>query len=227
LLFLPPWIETLAAQFCQACQNGYDPAAALALDASGHLFGTTTTGGDLQGGPNGYGTVFEFQGGYAPTTVIHYFNVDPTDGHAPSASVIFDATGYSTTAAGGTFGYGTVFELSPPHAAGGVWKEKILHNFDFNGKDGISPSSSLVFDAVGNLYGTTPLGGTGSCTQGCGTAYELSPTVDGPWTERILHNFGVASQDGTSPLSNLVIDHGDLLYGTTSGGGAYGGGRCS
>jgi uncharacterized repeat protein (TIGR03803 family) len=217
------WSEDLAYGFDIGQQAGNTPAAGLSLDPDGHLFGTTTSGGNVHGG-DGEGSVFEFEDG---ATVIHYFDLFATDGHAPAASVIFDAAGniYGTTVSGGAFGYGTVFELIRPSQTGQRWEEKILHNFNFNGRDGTSPSTSLVFDAAGNLYGTTPLGGAGPCPQGCGTVYELSTQLgSGGWTERIVHSFGVNSKDGANPLSNLVLDAAGNLYGTTSGGGAYGAG---
>jgi hypothetical protein len=62
-------------------------------------------------------------------------------------------------------------------------QEKVLHNFNSNGKDGIGPVSGLIFDQAGNLRGTTQYGGTGSCTgrsfPGCGTVFELSPKKGG------------------------------------------------
>ena len=54
--------------------------------------------------------------------------------------------------AGGTYVDGTVFELSP--TGGGGWTETVLHSFG-NGTDGSYPYGSLIFDAAGNLYGTT------------------------------------------------------------------------
>ena len=64
------------------------------------------------------------------------------------------------------------FELMPQK--NGKWKEKILHNFG-KGKDGIEPSSGLIFDAVGNLYGTTSEGGAIDCgPYYAGTAFELA-----------------------------------------------------
>ena len=54
---------------------------------------------------------------------------------------------------GGTYDYGTVFELTP--AAGGGWTEKVLHSFSATARTGLIPAAGLIFDAAGNLYGTT------------------------------------------------------------------------
>ena len=52
-----------------------------------------------------------------------------------------------------------------------------------------SPYCNLIFDAAGNLYGTTFAGGT----YGGGTVFELSPISGGGWSEEILHSFGSGS----------------------------------
>src|SRR6266852_2856789 len=64
---------------------------------------------------------------------------------------------------------------------------KGLHTFG-GGSDGRNPGSPLVFDAAGNLYGTTGEGGTGACSGGCGTVFELVPSGSN-WKDRILYNF--------------------------------------
>ena len=107
----------------------------------------------------------------ATENVLHNFNDNGKDGYSPLAGLIFDASDnlYGTTYEGGAFGFGTVFELEPK--AGGGWTEKILHSFNVNGKDGNHPQASLVFDASGNLYGTTYDGGVYSD----GTVFEITP----------------------------------------------------
>ena len=124
--------------------------------------------------------------------------------------------GVNTNCYGENIGCGTVFELSP--AAGGGWTETILHDFNFNGTDGVNPSGTLIFDAAGNLYGTTLFGGA----NGFGTVFEVAPGG----TERVLYSFDSAANgtDGFLPYAGLIKDESGDLYGTTYGGGADGGG---
>jgi uncharacterized repeat protein (TIGR03803 family) len=138
------------------------------------------------------------------------------DGSSPNAGVIFDSAGnlYSTTYQGGAYNLGTVFELSP--GTGGTWTEQVLYSFGKTSTDGTGPESSLVFDASGNLYGTTYAGGHNNL----GTVFELSPSSKG-WMEKILHSFGSGSTDGANPSAGVVFDKSGNLYGTTQSGGRY------
>ena len=160
----------------------------------------------------------------ATEQVLYRFS-GKTDGATPSSGLIADAAGnlYGTTLSGGNPQYcsnysipgcGVVFELSL--TSGGQWQEQVL--FSFNGTDGNRPLGNLLFDAAGNLYGTTEWGGNGSnCgSVGCGTVFELSPTGNGTWTENVLYSF--QGSDGASP-SGLTLDAAGNLYGMTSGGG--------
>ena len=109
-----------------------------------------------------------------------------TDGDLPIAGLIFDAAGnlYGTTAEGGAYGYGTVFQLQP--GAGGTWTENVLYSFcpgAWPCTDGAYPSDlGLAIDSSGNLYGTTTAGGgyqiDGCGGTNCGTVFELSPDGD-------------------------------------------------
>jgi uncharacterized repeat protein (TIGR03803 family) len=188
-------------------------------DAAGNLYGTTT-----QGGTYGYGAVYELtpngRGGWTET-VLHSFGNDGSDGYYPYGRLLFDTAGnlYGTTQYG-SVSYGTVFELSPNQ--GGGWTETVLYNFSQFG-DGRYPDAGLIFDAAGNLYGTTDHGGA-YCDlyQGCGTVFELSPVQGGGWTETLLHSFNI--DDGDGPMGDLILDASGNLYGTTFDGGMHGGG---
>ena len=84
--------------------------------------------------------------------------------------------------------------------------------------DGAQPWSGLIADKHGNLFGTTNLGGTGSCSSGCGTVFELSPQGKTAWTETTLYSFQGGS-DGADPDAALVMDGNGNLYGITADGG--------
>jgi uncharacterized repeat protein (TIGR03803 family) len=140
----------------------------------------------------------------------------------PIGGLTSDAAGnlYGVTFYGGAVGQGSVFKMSP--TAGG-WQQTVLHSFVPGGVDGFAPTSAPVFDAAGNLYGTTEWGGTGECSVfGCGTIYELSPNPDGTWKETILHDF--TGYDGFQIHPGLTIDAAGNLYGMASAGGSYAGG---
>ena len=218
------WKEKVLHSFDSTgdCTDGSGPYGGLNLDAAGNLYGTTSAGG-----VDNYGTVFELSpsaGGSWTETVLHSFN--GYDGQAPYASLIFDPAGnlYGTTTLGGNLFYGTVFELSP--ASGGRWTEKVLHSFD-TGSGGYQPQAGVILDAAGNLYGTTTYGGIGTCTNLCGTVFELSPTASGGWTKKTLHHFTNNGKDGYAPGAGLTFDHAGNLYGTTEDGGNGTSSACS
>ena len=165
-------------------------------------------------------------------TVLLSFGAPPAPsrgGTYPEGRLIFDAKGnlYGTTSSGGHSqscigGCGVVFQLTPKGVGG--WNEKLLHTFNYDGSDGIFPSAGLVFDAAGNLYGTTQGGGLygdGSPFTG-GTVFELSPSTGGSWTEKILFNFegGIGNGVGDSPSTGVIFDKQGNLYGATNSAGS-------
>ena len=217
------WTERLLHSFGAYRRSRY-PTAALVFDAAGNLYGTA------DGGDTGYGTVFELtpnqEGGWTEL-VRHNFGRGGADGYGPLGNLIIDAAGnfYGTTFGGGIHGGGTVFELSPT-GGNGLWRETVLHSFG-NGTDGYGPFAGLIFDAAGNLYGTTESGGIHqTCPSlppnGCGTMFELSPRQDGGWTETVLHSFD--GTDGAGPAAGLIFDAAGNLYSTTANGGIH---QCS
>jgi uncharacterized repeat protein (TIGR03803 family) len=208
------WTTRVLYNFGISGTDGQQPYAGLIFDGAGNLYGTTSAGGS-----EGYGTVFELtpngSGGWREVT-LHNFGIAYTDGIYPYAGLIFDGSGnlYGTTSKGGSEGHGTVFEMTPNGSGG--WTEMVLHNFGITGTDGMGPYADLIFDAAGNLYGTTALGGS----EGEGTVFEMTPNGSGGWTERVLHNFGIGDADGLYSYAGLIFDSAGNLYGTTAGGGS-------
>jgi uncharacterized repeat protein (TIGR03803 family) len=212
------WNENVLYNFTGGSDGSW-PVSGLIFDAAGNLYGTTSGG-------NSYvqGTVFKLTqngGGSWAKSVLHSFT-GGTDGSNPSADLTFDSAGnlYGTTAQGGTKnnycagnGCGAVFQLTPN--GDGTWTEHTLYSF--SGPDGQWSYSRLIFDAGGNLYGTTSFGGDNAV----GTVFTLTPNGGGNWTESVLYSF-TGGNDGAEPLAGLIFDAGENLYGTASAGGDHG-----
>jgi uncharacterized repeat protein (TIGR03803 family) len=98
----------------------------------------------------------------AQETVIQPFN--NANGFDPVSGPVADEAGnlYGTTFTGGKDECGTVYRLSAPAQMGGAWTKTAFYSFHC-GADGGLPYGGLIFDKRGNLYGTTTLGGGGSC----------------------------------------------------------------
>jgi len=220
------WTEQDLHDFCSQnnCLDGAWPRGGVIVDTAGNLYGTTVCGGSQNSG-----IVFELtrsEGGWTEK-VLHNFG-GGTDGALPYAGVIFDAAGnlYGTTSAGGAHKGGTVFELSP--GTNGAWTEKVLYSFVPGNTGYVSgPIGAVVFDAAGNLFGTTYGGGLGSddcdpTEASCGRVFELSPGAHGKWTEKTLHPFG-GLPDGANPWAGVTLDETGNVYGTTLYGGT---GQC-
>jgi uncharacterized repeat protein (TIGR03803 family) len=145
-----------------------------------------------------YTVIFSFPGG--------------SGGQYPIPGVIQDTVGnlYGTTANGGDYGYGLVYEVTTSGT------EKVLHAFS-GGSDGEYPYAAVLRDGKGNLYGATNSGGN---SQQGGVVYK----IDAAGKETILHAFAGGTSDGCNPFQGLIMDGKGNLYGTTNGCGAYNGG---
>jgi uncharacterized repeat protein (TIGR03803 family) len=190
------------------------PMGTLVMDHAGNLYGVTVFGNAFEVSPNGAGdwtgsVIRAFDGGF--------------DGNAPSPLVLDSSENlYGTNATGGSNGLGYVFELSH---SGGSWSLTHLH--DFNGTDGAETTDTagdivagVIFDASGNLYGTTGAGGSSTkCSGGCGVIFKLHPDGGG-WTESVVQSF--SGGDGSNPNAALLMDQAGNLFGTTTSGGAHG-----
>jgi len=199
---------TVLHSFVEPNLDGKNPYAGLTMDASGNLYGTTANGGSPGNCPDRCGTVFKLDIS-GNLTVLHSFTGSSGDGAYPYAGLIMDSSGnlYGTTSGGGAPGYGIVFKLD---VSG---NETVLYSF--SGSDGANPYADLVMDSSGNLYGVTSGGGA----FGAGIVFKL----DTSGHETVLHTF-TNSGDGGYPFAGLIIDSSNNLYGTTSQGGAIGGG---
>jgi uncharacterized repeat protein (TIGR03803 family) len=148
--------------------DGSYPFAGVILDRAGNVYGTTVGGGAASNG-----IVFRLKLGSAGwrETILHTF-ATVNDGALPDAPSALDQAGnlYGTTQVGGIgFSDGTAFELTPKPK--GSWTETVLYSFT-GGFDGQNPSSGLIFDTAGNMYGSTSLGGSAS---NAGTVFEITP----------------------------------------------------
>jgi uncharacterized repeat protein (TIGR03803 family) len=141
----------------------------------------------------------------------------PDAGDNPVTGLTFDQSGnlYGSTIGGGLYPNGTVFEMTN---SGGVWAYTIAYNFGSIPHDGYYSASPLVFDADGNLYGTTQQGGT----HGEGTVFQLVRSQSGVWTENQLYSFQ-GGTDGAYPQGNIALDSEGNIYGTTTSGGSSSG----
>jgi uncharacterized repeat protein (TIGR03803 family) len=218
------WTEIVIHRFRGEAVGGTQgPAAGVTMGAGGVLYGTTAGSG------SGSGAVFALQPPAVGETrwaerLLYVFS-GGKDGAKPYSGLIMGAGGvlYGTTFVGGNSacGCGSVFALMPPAAGKTSWTKRVLHSFD--GADGDSPTSALRMDGAGNLFGTTPFGGS----RGGGTVFQLVRPGLGEtrWSHRLLHSFGISKHhDGAVPQAGLMIDTRGVLYGTTTGGGDSGNG---
>jgi uncharacterized repeat protein (TIGR03803 family) len=128
----------------------------------------------------------------------------------PDAGVTLDSQGnlYGTTASGGAYGYGTVYEIAKGSGT-------LVTIASFDGTNGAYPQCGVTTDPQGNLYGTTALGGPGGAINGEGTVWEI---VKGTNTVTTLASFNDASR--YEPEAGVALDAQGNLYGTTYYGGA-------
>ncbi len=211
------WSENTLRKF-QGKPDGKIPESRVVVTSTGQIFGTT-----WGGGAKDMGTVFTafppaVAGGSWTEKPIYSFGVFQSDGVNPNAGVLA-ANGilYGVTFGGGANGKGTVFQLTRRSDHDNTWTETILYSFTASG-DAAFPSSELVMDKKGNLFGTTTLGGVNNL----GAVYEVSPPTSSgnPWTETVIFSFN--GTNGTLPAGRLLLDASGVLYGTTDGGGTGG-----
>ncbi len=102
------WKETQLHGFTEGTGDGTLPNG-LVIDGSGNIYGTTFSGGTTDNG-----TVFKLSRADWTWSILHSFSGGTTDGAQPNAAVTLDSLGnlYGTTAHGGAYGLGAVFEIT-------------------------------------------------------------------------------------------------------------------
>ncbi len=187
-----------------------DPPSRLVVDSAGNLYGTIQYTESV-----GCGVVFRLSPsttGEWTYTNIYSFVCDSEDGQAPSSGLTPDRYGnlYGVTSAGGAYGDGTVYELTP--SANGTWTEQVLYSFGSQSADGLQPQFEPVLDSAGDIFGITTYGGDDNCNPyqrpfGCGTIFELTQS-SGIWHETVLHTNNIY------PGAGLTMDSAGNLYGS-------------
>jgi|SRR5579862_275366 len=178
------------------------------LLSNGALLGTTY---GMKGARNCCGEVYKLSqkaGGWEFHRLIRFDG--KTGGRVPFYGVIRGSGGllYGTTDAGGIHHAGTVFQLQK---STGTWTADFIWNFSKR-KRASYPSSNLIMDGSGSLYGEADGG-----THASGVVFELTLS-GGAWKEAVLHNFR-AGNDGSVPSGGLLMDTPDSIWGTTQSGG--------
>jgi uncharacterized repeat protein (TIGR03803 family) len=184
--------------------DGTFPDAGVTLDSAGNLYGTTRAGG-----PGDGGVVYKLSPA-GQETVLYAFNQSMSQpcgaaGCDLASGVILDPDGnlYGTASVSGSPFGGSVYKIDP------AGNETTLYRFP-PGPDGEQPQSGVTLDSAGNLYGTTPIGGS----MGAGTVYKVDPAGN----ETVLYNF-TGGADGGGPSGGLIFDSAGKLYGDTYAGG--------
>jgi uncharacterized repeat protein (TIGR03803 family) len=182
------------------------------------LRGDNLYGAATNGGLNGSGNVFKLThtgSGWLLNPLYQFSRINGDLG--PDGAIVFGPDGNLYGTVGTLNGYGAVFKLQPPPSACRstlcYWMESELYHFA-DAPDGHQPNGNLLFDAAGNIYGTTETGGA----FGFGNVFKLTHSGGG-WMETVIYNF-MGGNDGVQPQDGVIMDGAGNLYGTTRFGGS-------
>jgi len=199
---------TILHNFANAFSNndGALPRDGLILSGNS-LYGTTSQGGSARDG-----MVFKVNTDGTGFTNLHSFT-GTNDGTGPEAGLVLSGNIlYGTTVGGGSSGDGTVFRVNTDGTGfTNLYSFSAVVGSSYTNNDGEQPYAGLVLSG-NTLYGTAAYGGT----SGAGTVFKIN--TDGTGFTN-LHNFvNYTNNDGANPYGTLILS-GDILYGTTFGGG--------
>jgi uncharacterized repeat protein (TIGR03803 family) len=147
------WIEQTIHTFGNVTDGG-TPYAGLSFDAQGNLFGSTT-----QGPGDGGGTFFELtpSGKSWSFNTIYSLSGWGISGEFRTAYLDPNDNIIGTTHCDGQYSSGSVYELQ---RSGSTYNYVDLYDFT-GGTDGQYVFSNPAFDAKGDIFGTTNVGGSG------------------------------------------------------------------
>ena len=190
--------------------EGSSPQGALIFGADGQLYGTAEQGG--AGSGSGNGVAFKMTTGGTVTTLAEFGGT--TTGSSPNGTLTLADDGYyyGTTAAGGSDGDGTVFQLTPTGTLTTLYTFKELTKKD----TGTVPKTHLTRGKDGYLYGTTSQGGN----NGYGTIFKILPGSPNTPIRVVDFSGQGGNARGSLPSALLLATDGNF-YGTTEGGGIY------
>ncbi len=206
------YTESVIYSFAGGSDGEY-PLDGVVFDNAGNLYGTTGYGGGSVACPNGCGTVFKLSpnGNNWSERVVYAFQ-GSLDGTYPNAGVALDAAGnvYGNTLQGGSFGGGTVCELTPN---GSGYNFNLLFSVPTASGNAIA---RVVLDSSGNLYDVIPGGGA----FGAGQVLKLTHSGSN-WIYTDLHDF-TGGADGARPYGQVNFDSSGNIYGTATFGAGSG-----
>ena len=204
-------VLTTLYNFCALadCADGAGPGGSLVQDSDGNFYGTTYNGG----AHDSNGTVFQITTAGVLTTLYSFCALSNcTDGSLPEAGLVQGSNGdfYGTTRAGGAYGGGTFFQITPGGTLTTLYSFCSLSNC----ADGMWPEAGLIQGSNGDFYGTTYYGGAYGSN---GTVFQI--TSGGVLTT--LYSFCALSgcADGSLPQAGLVQGTDGNFFGTTTQGG--------
>ncbi len=204
----PTGKETLLHSFSTGTvADGSAPLGGIVAGSDGNFYGTTQFGGT-----NDFGTLFQIDAN-GNERLVYSFGTTPSDATEPSGALIRGRDGnfYGTTRVGGTYGQGTVFQVT----ASGT--ERVVYSFGATATDAVQPTGGVIQGSDGNFYGITHQGGQ----HGTGAVFRVS--ADG--VESVLYSAdSTFVTNGNTLLSTLVDGNDGYLYVDDYGGGAHGGG---